>query len=82
MIARFVRSTSTPPPLSPQAAAVDRLRRALNAVLDAQEMLERLAQKGPVATRSTLAAPLEDLDWTSAQLSIALGALQETAQKA
>jgi len=43
----FVRPGSTPQPLSPHAAAVDRLRRVLNGVRDAQEMLERLVRTGP-----------------------------------
>ena len=77
---RFVRQ-STPPPLSPQAAAMDRLRRVLNAVRDAQEMLERLVRTGPLAVRSTLSAPIEDLEWTAAELSTALAVLQEPAPK-
>jgi hypothetical protein len=70
------------PPLSPHAAAVDRVRRALNAVRDAQEMLERLGRKGPVALRRTLSAPIEDLEWTADALSTALRALQESAPPA
>jgi prophage DNA circulation protein len=58
--------------------AVDRLRRALNAVRDAQEMLERIVRKGPVALRRTLPASIEDLEWTADALSTALLALQET----
>lgn len=69
----------TTPPLSPHAAAVDRLRRAFNAVRDAQEMLERLSRKGPVALRRTLSVPIEDLEWTADSLSAALLALQEPA---
>lgn len=78
-IGPFVRRTSTPLPLSPHAAAVDRLRRVLNAVLDAQEMLERLKRTGPVAIRATLTVPIEDLEWTTGQLSTALGGLKEAA---
>jgi hypothetical protein len=81
MIARFVRPGSTPPPLSKHAAAVDRLRRVLNAVRDAQEMLERLVRTGPVAVRSTLTVPIEDLEWTAVELSTALALLQESAPK-
>ena len=78
-MARVVRPGTTPPPLSPHAAAVDRLRRAFNAVRDAQEMLERLVRTGPVAMRPTLQAPIEDLEWTAGELSTALLALQEPA---
>ena len=78
---RFVRPGSTPPPLSGHAAAVDRLRRVLNAVRDAQEMLERLARTGPVAVRSTLSVPIEDLEWTAVELSTAMAVLQERAPK-
>jgi len=78
---RFVRLAPTPPPLSRHAAAMDRLRRVLNAVRDAQEMLERLARTGPVAVRSTLSAPIEDLEWTAVELSTALAVLQEGAPK-
>jgi hypothetical protein len=70
---------STPLPLSAPAAAVDRLRRAVNAVRDAQEMLERLVRTGPLAKRPTLQAAIEDLDWTAVALSTALLALQEPA---
>jgi hypothetical protein len=76
---RFVRPDATSPPLSPHAAAVDRLRRAFNAVRDAQEMLERLARTGPMAVRATVATPLEDLEWTAAELSTALTLLQASA---
>jgi hypothetical protein len=76
---RFVRLASTPPPLSRHAAAVDRLRRVLNAVRDAQEMLERLARTGPVAVRPTLSLPIEDLEWTAVELSTALAVLQQRA---
>ena len=69
---RFVRSGSTSPPLSSHAAAVDRLRRVLNAVRDAQEMLERLVRTEPVAVGSTLSTPIEDLEWTVVELSTAL----------
>ena len=61
--------------------AVDRLRRAFNAVRDAQEMLERLARTGPVTIRATLRLPIEDLDWTAGELSTALLALQEAAPR-
>ncbi len=44
--------TALPLPLSPQAAAIDRLRRAFNAVRDAQEMLERLVRTGPLEKRA------------------------------
>ena len=70
---------STPPPLSAPAAAVDRLRRAVNAVRDAQEMLERLVRTGPLAKRPTLQTAIEDLDWTAVALSTALLALQDPA---
>jgi hypothetical protein len=60
---------------------VDRLRRVLNAVRDAQEMLERLARTGPVAVRSTLSVPIEDLEWTAVELSTAMAVLQERAPK-
>ncbi len=76
---RFVRPGATPPPLSPHAAAVNRLRQAFNAVRDAQEMLERLARTGPVATRSTLSAPIADLEWAATELSTALTLLQADA---
>ena len=76
-MAPFVRPRVTPP-LSPHAAAVDRLRRAFNAVRDAQEMLERLVRTGPVALRRTLPAPIEDLEWTASALSTALLALQDS----
>jgi hypothetical protein len=76
---RFVRLGSTPPPLSKHAGAVDRLRRVLNAVRDAQEMLERLVRSGPVAVRSTLTVPIEDLEWTAVEVSTALALLQESA---
>lgn len=69
--------TGTPPPLSPHAAAVDRLRRAVNAVRDAQEMLERLVRTGPLAKRPTLQAAIVDLEWTAGALSTALLALQQ-----
>ena len=79
---RFVRlGSKPPPPLSPHAIAVDRLRRVLNAVRDAQEMLERLVRTGPVSVRSTLAVPIEDLEWTAVELSTALTLLQESAPK-
>ena len=77
-MARFVRPGAMAAPLSPHAAAVDRLRRAFNAVRDAQEMLERLALRGPVATRLTLQAPIGDLEWTADTLTTALRALQES----
>jgi hypothetical protein len=77
-VARFVRPGAAPP-LSPHAMAVDRLRRAFNAVRDAQEMLERLVRTGPIAIRATLRVPIEDLDWTAGELSTALLALQEPA---
>ena len=70
---------STPPPLSAPAAAVDRLRRAVNAVRDAQEMLERLVRTGPLAERPTLQTAIVDLDWTAVALSTAMLALQEPA---
>ena len=76
---RFVRPGATPPPLSPHAAAVDRLRRAFNAVRDAQEMLERLVRTGPAAVRATLSVPIEDLEWTAGELSTALTLLQASA---
>jgi len=79
---RFVRPDGNPPPLSPHAAAVDRLRRAFNAVRDAHEMLERLARTGPVSIRATVAIPLEDLEWTAAELSTALTLLQASAPPA
>lgn len=78
---RFVRPGTVPPPLSPNAMAVDRLRRAFNAVRDAQEMLERLARTGPVTIRATLRLPIEDLEWTAGELSTALLALQEAAPR-
>jgi hypothetical protein len=70
---------ATQVPLSPQAAAVDRLRRAFNAVRDAQEMLERLVRSGPVTIRPRLRAPIDDLEWTASALSTALLALQDPA---
>jgi len=73
----FVRSKTIPLPVSPHAAAVDRLRRALNAVRDAQEMLERLVRSGPPTMRPRLLAPIEDLEWTADALSTALHALQD-----
>jgi hypothetical protein len=66
-------------PLSPQAAAIDRLRRAFNAVRDAQEMLERLVRSGPVTIRPGLRAPIDDLEWTADALSSTLHALQDPA---
>ena len=75
---RFVRPGSTPQPLSPHAVAVDRLRRVLNGVRDAQEMLERLVRTGPVKLRSTLSTPIEDLEWTAVELTAALALLQES----
>ena len=75
-VPRFVRP-GTAPPLSANAMAMDRLRRAFNAVRDAQEMLERLVRKGPVTLRATLRGPIEDLDWTAGELSTALLVLQE-----
>ena len=78
---RFVRPGTAPLPLSPNAMAVDRLRRAFNAVRDAQEMLERLVRTGPIPIRATLRVPIEDLDWTAAELSTALLALQEAAPR-
>jgi hypothetical protein len=74
------RPGTTPPPLTPQAEAMDRLRRAVNAVRDAQEMLERLVRTGPLAKRPTLQATIGDLDWTAAALSTALLALREPAR--
>lgn len=71
--------TAIPLPLSPQAAAIDRLRRAFNAVRDAQEMLERLVCSGPVTIRPGLRTPIEDLEWTADALSGALLALQDPA---
>ena len=73
---RFVRPGSTPQPLSPQATAVDRLRRVLNGVRDAQEMLERLVRTGPVKLRPTLSTPIEDLEWTAVELTAALALLE------
>jgi hypothetical protein len=73
------RPAVTPPPLSPHAAALDRLRRAVNAVRDAQEMLERLVRTGPLAKRPALQTAIVDLDWTAGALSTALLALQEPA---
>ena len=58
---------------------MDRLRRAFNAVRDAQEMLERLMRTGPIALRRTLPASIDDLQWTADALSTALRALQEAA---
>jgi hypothetical protein len=78
---RFVRPGTTPPTLSPHAAAADRLRRAFNAVRDAQEMLERLVRTGPVAVRATLSVPIEDLEWTAVELSTALTLLQASTPK-
>ena len=75
-MAPFVRPRVTPP-LSPQAAALDRLRRAFNAVRDAQEMLEQLARTGPAALRRTLPTPIADLEWTASALSTALLELQD-----
>src|SRR5262245_59553080 len=69
----------TPLPLSPEAPAVDRLRRAFNAVRDAQEMLERLVRSGPVPIRPRLQAPIADLEWAADALSTALLALQDPA---
>jgi hypothetical protein len=57
---------------------VDRLRRVLNGVRDAQEMLERLARTGPAKLRSTLSTPIEDLEWTAVELTAALALLQES----
>jgi hypothetical protein len=71
--------TTTPPPLSPHAAAIDRLRRAFNVVRDAQEMLERLVRSGPVKIRPSLRASIDDLEWTAEALSTALLALQDPA---
>jgi hypothetical protein len=73
----FVGSRTTPLPVSPHAAAVDRLRQAFNAVRDAQEMLERLVRSGPVTMRARLLAPIDDLEWTAGALSTALLALQD-----
>ena len=73
------RLVGTPPPLSPHAAAMDRLRQAVNAVRDAQEMLERLVHTGPLAKRPALQAAIVDLDWTAGALSTALLALKEPA---
>ena len=73
----FVRPRTTPLPVSPHAATVDRLRRAFNAVRDAQEMLERLVRSGPVTMRARLLAPIDDLEWTAGALSTALHALQD-----
>jgi hypothetical protein len=58
---------------------MDRLRRAFNAVRDAQEMLERLMRTGPATLHKTLPASIEDLEWTADALSTALRALQEAA---
>ena len=58
---------------------MDRLRRAVNEVRDAQEMLERLVRTGPLAKRPTLQATIVDLDWTAVALSTALLALREPA---
>jgi hypothetical protein len=58
---------------------MDRLRRAFNAVRDAQEMLERLMRTGPAALHRTLPASIDDLEWTADALSTALRALQEAA---
>jgi len=77
-VPRFVRPGTAPPPTA-NAMAVDRLRRAFNAVRDAQEMLERLVRKGPVTLRATLRGPIEDLEWTAGELSTALLVLQEAA---
>jgi hypothetical protein len=71
--------TATQEPLPPQAATLDRLRRAFNAVRDAQEMLERLVSSGPVTIRPRLRAPIDDLEWTASALSTALLALQDPA---
>jgi hypothetical protein len=78
-VAFIGRPAVTPLPLSPHAAAMDRLRRAVNAVRDAQEMLERLVRTGPLAKRPALQAAIADLDWTAGALSTALLALQEPA---
>ena len=74
----FVRPKSPPLPVSPRTAAVDRLRRAFNAVRDAQEMLERLVRSGPVTMRPRLLAPIDDLEWTAGALSTALLELQDS----
>ena len=81
-VARFVRPGEVVAPLSPHAAAIDRLRRAFNAVRDAQEMLERLALRGPSATRQTLKTSIGDLEWTADALTTALRALQESGPEA
>jgi hypothetical protein len=81
LTSRFVRPGAVPPPLSPHAAAMDRLRRAFNAVRDAQEMLERLVRTGPVVVRGTLSVPIEDLEWTAVELSSALTLLEASAPK-
>jgi hypothetical protein len=41
-------------------------------------MLERLALRGPVATRLSLKTPIGDLEWTADALTTALRALQES----
>jgi hypothetical protein len=73
----FIGRPAITPALSPHAAAMDRLRRAVNAVRDAQEMLERLVRTGPLAKGTALQAAIADLDWTAGALSTALLALQE-----
>ena len=72
----FIGQPAIALPLSPHAAAMDRVRRAVNAVRDAQEMLERLVRTGPLAKRPALQAAIADLDWTAGALSTALLALQ------
>jgi hypothetical protein len=78
-VASVWRPRVTPPPLSAHAVATNRLRGAVNAVRDAQEMLERLVRTGPLAKRPTLQAAIVDLDWTAGALSAALLALHEPA---
>ena len=74
----YIARRATVTPETPHAAAVDRLRRAFNAVRDGQEMLERLALKGPVAARLAFKTAIEDLEWTADALTIALQALQDS----
>lgn len=61
-----------PLPSSPSTDLVGRLRRAFNAVRDAQEMTERLLRRGPATTHPKLRAVLDDLEWTGRELTTAL----------
>ena len=72
-------SRRAPPPATPTETLVGRLRRAFNAVRDAQEMTERVLRGAPAAIRPKLREVLDDLEWTGRELTTALDELTASA---